>query len=170
MRATLCQKGVILNSKGAKMDEQELDFALSKKPKEKLLICTNINTDFCGELIKIAENNAEVVFSTTDAMLSDENKSIHTGFVFNSAAFVALCAINKKNSIIISSETKFLAPIELGHEVLFKATALQSGFKKCEVKVEGFLLDIKVFEGMFHIAVFDKKLFKLKTKDESGNK
>ena len=40
--------------------------------------------------------------------------------------------------------------------------ALQNGMKKCEVKVEGFLLDIKVFEAIFYIAIFDKKLFQLK--------
>ncbi len=140
------------------------------KPMDKLVICGSINTDFCGELIRISESNAEVVFSASQAMLSDEQGSIHSGFVFGSAAFAALCAINKKNSIIISSETKFLAPIELGHEILFKATALQNGFKKCEVRVEGFLLDIKVFEGIFYIAIFDKKLFKLKAKDEDESK
>ena len=55
-----------------------------------------------------------------------------------------------------------MAPIELGHEVIFQAEALQDDTKKCEVKVEGFLLDIKIFYGMFYIAVFDKKIFKLK--------
>ena len=136
------------------------------KPIDRLAVCTGINTEICGELIDIGENTAEVLFSTAVIMLSDGERSIHLGFLFNAAAYAALCAINKKNSIIISSETKFLAPIEIGQEILFRAVALQNGFKKCEVKVEGFLLDIKVFEGFFHIAIFDKKLFKLKLKDE----
>lgn len=152
------------------MQDQELETTVSLiKPVDKLVTCTGINADFCGELIKIGENSAEVVYATSSVMLSDE-KAIHSGFIFGSAAYAALCAINKKNSIIISSETKFLAPIELGHEILFKATALQNGFKKCEVKVEGFLLDIKVFEGMFYIAIFDKKLFKLKLQGEEDGK
>lgn len=149
------------------MQEQEVDTSMSLiKPADKLVVCTNINTDFCGELIRIAENNAEVVFTASSAMLSDNERMIHPGFVFNSASYAALCAINKKNAIIISSEVKFLAPIELGHEVLFKAVALQNGFKKCEVRVEGFLLDIKIFESMFYVAIFDKKLFKLKLKED----
>lgn len=135
------------------------------KPIDKLNTCIGINTELCGELVKLEENSADVIFSTAAIMLSDGEKAIHTGFIYNSACYAALCAINKKNSIIIASDTKFLAPIELGHEIIFRAQALQNGFKKCEVKVEGYLLDIKVFEGNFNIAIFDKKLFKLKLKD-----
>lgn len=140
------------------------------KPKDKLLICNAINSDLCGELKDIQEGSAQVVFTTSSIMLSDGEKSIHMGFVFNSASYAALCAINKKNSIIIASDIKFLAPVELGHEILFKAVALQNGFKKCEVKVEGFLLDIKIFEGMFYIAIFDKKLFKLKLMEDKDER
>ncbi len=130
------------------------------KPIEKLHTCTHVNAELCGELVRMDKDSAEVVFSTNAVMLSDEEKEIHMGFVFNSAAYAALCAVNKANSVVIASECKFLAPIELGHEILFKATAIQNGLKKCEVKVEGFLLNIKVFEGLFQVAVFDKKLFK----------
>lgn len=149
------------------MDEQDFEVSSSLlKPKDKLVTCEAINSDLCGELRDIKEGSAQVVFSASSIMLSDGEKSVHMGFVFNSASYAALCAINKRNSIIIASDIKFLAPIELGHEILFKATALQNGFKKCEVKVEGFLLDIKVFEGMFYIAIFDKKLFKLKLRED----
>ena len=140
---------------------EEVEFSLLK-PADKLVICANINADLCGELVKIEDNVAEVLFAPTNAMHSDNESAIHAGFVYSSASYAALCAINKKNSIIIASETKFFAPIELGHEILFKAVALQNGMKKCEVKVEGFLLDIKVFEAIFYIAIFDKKLFQLK--------
>ncbi|STP13306.1 Thioesterase superfamily protein [Helicobacter mustelae] len=151
------------------MQEQDFEQTSSLiKPKDKLLICNAINVDLCGELVSIKEGSAQVVFSASSIMTTDGEKSIHAGFIFNSASYAALCAINKRNSIIIGSDVKFLAPIEIGHEILFQATTLQSGIKKCEVKVEGFLLDIKVFEGMFYIAIFDKKLFKLKLKEE-GN-
>ena len=77
-----------------------------------------------------------------------------------------MAAINKKYSVLIAADVKFLAPIELGHEVIFKAESIQSDTKKCEVKVEGYPLDIKIFDSIFHIAVFDKKIFKLRFKDE----
>lgn len=138
------------------------------KPIDKLNVCASVNMELCGELTKIDDNMAEVIFSTAAIMLSDGERAVHTGFVYNSACYAALCAVNKRNSIVIASDTKFLAPIELGHEIVFRAQTLQNGFKKCEVKVEGFLLDIKVFEGIFNIAIFDKKLFKLRLKDQDN--
>ncbi|PAF42952.1 thioesterase [Helicobacter sp. 11S03491-1] len=136
---------------------------------EELIICTQLDTNVCGELISLSKNKAEVFFIPKESMVCDESM-IYTGFIFNAASYAALCAINKKNSLIISSQTKFLAPIELGQQMIFKANALQSETKKCEVKVEGFLLDIKIFDGVFQIAIFDKKFFKFKLKDNKDNK
>ncbi|EFR47191.1 hypothetical protein HCCG_01739 [Helicobacter cinaedi CCUG 18818 = ATCC BAA-847] len=119
-----------------------------------------------GELVELYRNKAIVRFRPNERMIMDESKMIHAGFVFNAASFAAMAAINKKYSVLIASDVKFLAPIELGHEITFKAQAIQSDTKKCEVKVEGFLLDIKIFDSLFHIAVFDKKIFKLRFKNE----
>ncbi|PAF44823.1 thioesterase [Helicobacter sp. 11S02596-1] len=149
------------------MDQQIDQSEQGQVNNEELIICSKIDGGMCGELLTLSQNKAEVFFVPTEAMLCDDT-TIHAGFVFNAAAYASLCAINKKNSIIIGSETKFLAPIELGHELIFRANALQSEAKKCEVKVEGFLLDIKVFDGIFYVAIFDRKLFKLKLKDEKG--
>ena len=45
--------------------------------------------------------------------------------------------------------------------MLFKAQSLQEDTKKREVKVEGFVLDIKIFDAMFYVAVFDKHVLNL---------
>lgn len=127
-----------------------------------LEVCTAMSPNVVGELVDLAKNKATVRFAPGDKMIMDDNKMIHAGFVFNSASFAAMAAINKKYSVLIAADVKFLAPIEPGHEVIFKAEALQNDIKKCEVKVEGFLLDIKIFDSIFHIAVFDKKIFKLR--------
>ena len=124
-------------------------------------IARDINFKFSGELVGLANNLSKVIFTPVPEMCVD-SRLIHSGFIFSAASHAALTALNKKNSLIIGADIKFLAPIELGHEVIFKAEALQDDTKKCEVKVEGFLLDIKIFYGMFYIAVFDKKIFKLK--------
>ncbi|RDU71980.1 thioesterase [Helicobacter aurati] len=124
-------------------------------------IAKDLNFKFSGELVGLANNLSKVVFTPIPEMCVD-SRLIHSGFVFSSAAHAALTALNKKNSLIIGADVKFLAPIELGHEVIFKAEALQDDTKKCEIKVEGFLLDIKIFYGIFYVAVFDKKIFKLK--------
>lgn len=133
-----------------------------------LEVCTGMSSAVVGQLLELYRNKAVVRFSPTEKMIIDESKMIHAGFVFNAASFAAMAAINKKHSVLIASDVKFLAPIELGHEVTFKAEAVQSDTKKCEVKVEGYLLDIKIFDSLFHIAVFDKKIFKLRFKDEEG--
>lgn len=131
-----------------------------------LQVCTSMPSSIVGELVELYRDKAIVRFRPNERMIMDESKMIHAGFVFNAASFAAMATINKKYSVLIASDVKFLAPIELGHEITFKAQAIQSDTKKCEVKVEGFLLDIKIFDSLFHIAVFDKKIFKLRFKDE----
>ncbi|WP_295739922.1 hotdog domain-containing protein, partial [uncultured Helicobacter sp.] len=123
-----------------------------------LQVCTSMPSNIVGELVELYRDKAIVRFRPNERMIMDESKMIHAGFVFNAASFAAMAAINKKYSVLIASDVKFLAPIELGHEITFKAQAIQSDTKKCEVKVEGFLLDIKIFDSLFHIAVFDKKI------------
>lgn len=127
-------------------------------------VARDISFRLSGELVGIGHNISKVKFVPIEEMCVD-SRLIHSGFVFGAAAHCALTALNKKNSLIIGSDAKFLAPIELGHEIIFKGKALQDDTKKCEVRVEGFLLDIKVFYGMFYIAVFDKKIFKIKFDD-----
>lgn len=148
------------------MDEQivETDQQPTNVTQDRI-VCNRIDTSVCGELTSLSKNSAQSIFVPKESMISDENM-IHSGFVFNAASYVALCAINKRNSIIIGSEVKFFAPIELGHQIVFQANIVQNESKKTEVKVEGFLLDIKVFDGVFYVVIFDKKLFKIKLKDE----
>ncbi|PAF43108.1 thioesterase [Helicobacter sp. 11S02629-2] len=124
-------------------------------------IALDINTKLAGELTHMSTGVAHLNFTPTEDMRLD-NRLVSSGFIFNSASFCALSAVNKRNSLVIGADIKFLAPIELGYTIKFKANALQDDTKKIEVQVEGFLLDIKVFYGMFYIAVFDKGIFKLK--------
>ena len=145
------------------LNEESVDIPLEN---DDLIVCTEMSPNIVGELLELYHNKAVVRFTPTDRMTMDQSKMIHAGFVFNSASFAAMAAINKKNSVLIAAAVKFLAPIELGHEITFKAEAIQNETKKCEVKVEGYLLDIKIFDSIFHIAVFDKKIFKLRFKDE----
>lgn len=124
-------------------------------------IYKKISRDLCGEIVELAKNSATVKFNPTPDMISDDNMIIHYGFVFNSASYCAMAAINEPNSIIIYSEVKFLSPLELGNEVTFKANAIHSDLKKREVSVEGFLYNIKIFDAIFHIVVFEKSMFKI---------
>lgn len=118
----------------------------------------------CGNITKLAKGRAIVRFVPDENMVMDKNERnqlIHSGYVFNAASYAAIVTINKRYSIMIASDVKFLAPIELGHEVFFYTQSTQDDSKKCEVKVEGYLLDIKIFDAVFHIAVFDKAPFSI---------
>lgn len=124
-------------------------------------VCKQINNELCGYIIERRTNYASVRFTPTKAMISDDNMLIHYGFIFSSASFCAISAVNRPNSIIIYSEVKFLSPLELGNEIIFKANVLQSDLKKREVSVEGFLFNIKIFDAMFHIVVFEQNIFSI---------
>ena len=132
---------------------------------DELKICKKINRDLCGEITKISKNKAEVRFIPTESMITDDNLLIHHGFIFSAASLCAMAAVNEPNSMIIYSETKFLSPIELNSDVTFKSHALQNDTKKREVMVEGFLYNIKIFDAIFHIIVFDKSMLKIDFKN-----
>lgn len=123
-------------------------------------VCANIDADN-GSIKELKHGKASVMLETTSKMVMDKTGLIHSGNIFSSASYSALLAVNHPNAIVIGAEVKFLAPIELGNEITFRAQTLQEDTKKREVKVEGFVLDIKIFDAMFYIAVFDKHVLSL---------
>lgn len=126
---------------------------------------TALKADFCGKIIKHSTEEVITHFNPTKQMVCDENNLIHSGFIFSAANYAAMCLINHPNALTIKSEVEFLAPLELDQEMVFLATIKQFNDKKYEINVKGSLLDIKIFEAIFHIAIFDKQLFKLNLKD-----
>ena len=123
-------------------------------------VCQNIDSSN-GVIKELKNQQANVLLETTSKMILDKSGLVHSGNLYSSAAYSALLAVNHPNAIIIGVEMKFLAPIELGNEVLFKAQSLHEDTKKREVKVEGFVLDIKIFDALFSVAVLDKHILNL---------
>lgn len=130
-----------------------------------LVICKMLKPDLCGSIIKMSEEEVLVKFTPSEQMIGDQNNLIHSGFIFNAANYAAMCLVNQAHSLTIGAEVQFLAPIELEQEMLFLATIKYTNDRKYKVLVKGTLLDIKIFEGVFHISVFDKELFKLDFKE-----
>lgn len=130
-----------------------------------LLACTSLKSEMCGSIIKMTYEEVITKFVPTKQMISDESNLIHSGFIFNAANYAAMCLVNQPHAITIGAEVEFLAPVEFEQEMMFLATIKQSNAKKFEINVKGTLLDIKIFEAIFHIAVFDKQLFKLNFKE-----
>ncbi|CAM2897749.1 hypothetical protein [Helicobacter burdigaliensis] len=141
--------------------ESEEEF-LTKPDNEDVIqkVCKSIDPQN-GAIQELKYGKSNVLLSTNSKMITDKNGLIHSGNLFSSAAYSALLAVNHPHAIIIGAEVKFLAPIELGNEVEFRAQTLQEDTKKREVKVEGFVLDIKIFDAMFYVAVFDKPVLNL---------
>lgn len=145
--------------------ELELNEGLQEgKDREKLNICNNIDADFCGDLLSANKSGAIVRFIPNEKMKMDDKNMVLPSFLLNAATYAAYAVINKKYSMIISIDCKFLAPIEVGQEIIIKAKAMQQDLKKCEVKIEAYLMDIKIFDAICALAIFDAPIFKLKLK------
>lgn len=138
---------------------------LVEKSWEDLVVCKTLKPDLCGVIVRMSEEEVLVKFTPNEQMVGDESNLIHSGFIFNAANYAAMCLVNHAHSLTIGAEVQFLAPIELEQEMLFLATIKHTNEKKYKVLVKGTLLDIKIFEGTFHISVFDKQLFKLDFKE-----
>ena len=124
-----------------------------------------INQQLCGKLIELKENYAKVKFEATEEMAVDELGLIHGGFTFGAADFCAMATINHPNVVLVSSNSKFLAPVKVGDVVIFESEVVFDDDKKQEVIVRGTIDDIKVFEGVFGTVVLKKHVLKLKISD-----
>ncbi|EEO25757.1 hypothetical protein [Helicobacter winghamensis] len=150
--------------------EEEEDF-LNKPDNDAVIQKTCLNINPANGVIKEQRyGKASVLLEVTNKMVLDKQGLVHSGYLFSSAAYCALLAVNEPNGIMIGAEVKFLAPIELSNEVLFRAETLQEDTKKREVKVEGFVLDIKIFDAIFYVAVFDKHVLSLHITKEMEKK
>lgn len=152
------------------LSKQEEDF-LNKPDYDTVVqkVCQEIDANN-GFIKELKQGSAIVLLETSRKMALDKIGLIHSGNLYSSAAYAALLAVNNPNAIVIGTEVKFLAPLEVGNEVTFRAQTLQEDAKKREVKVEGFVLDIKIFDAMFYVAVFEKHVLSLHITKEMDKK
>jgi acyl-coenzyme A thioesterase PaaI-like protein len=138
---------------------------MNETKKTELNTHKKINQQLCGKLIELKENYAKVKFEATEEMAVDELGLIHGGFTFGAADFCAMATINHPNVVLVSSNSKFLAPVKVGDVVIFESEVVFDDDKKQEVIVRGTIDDIKVFEGVFGTVVLKKHVLKLKISD-----
>ena len=118
----------------------------------------NIDTSLCGRVVKLEEGYAEVLLHTTRQMAADERGLVHGGFVFGSADYAAMCAVNDPHVVLGASTSKFIAPVKVGDTVLCKASVVNEKGKKREVQVAAFVQGALVFEGVFTTFVLDRRV------------
>jgi methylthioribose-1-phosphate isomerase len=109
----------------------------------------DINTSLCGKAVKLQPSYAEVLLHTTQQMSVDTQGLVHGGFIFGSADYAAMCAVNDPFVVLGSSTSKFIAPVKAGDTVLCKAKVLSEKGKKKEVVVQAFVKEKLVYEGGF---------------------
>jgi len=138
---------------------------MNETKKTELNTHKKINQQLCGKLIELKENYAKVKFEATEEMAVDELGLIHGGFTFGAADFCAMATINHPNVVLVSSKSKFLAPVKVGDIVIFESEVIFDDDKKQEVLVTGKIDNIKVYEGIFGTIVLKKHVLKLKITD-----
>lgn len=116
----------------------------------------------CGALVELEEGFARTELETMPNMAVDKEGLVHGGFVFSGGNYAAMVAINNPYAVVIGAEVKFLAPIEVGNVIEYEAKVLQAEAKKREIRVIGTVMDIKVFDGVFYVAIFEKHIFRIK--------
>ncbi len=108
-----------------------------------------IDDHYSGEVVKVEDGSAEVLLTTSEEMLADEQGLIHGGFTFSAADFAAMVAVNEPTVVLVAANVSFLAPIKLGDSALFRAKVVQQEGRKSLVEVSGFVGDQEVFKGEF---------------------
>ena len=154
------------------VNDDELEIDDYKDKEDEVLIKTHqrINGYYAGEVIVMERGYVEVRLTTAAEMIADDEGLIHGGFIFSAADYTAMLAVNEKNVVLVASDCQFLSPVKFHDEVNFIAKVRHKEGRKRNVHVEGYVLDIKVFEGEFKTVVTERHVLKLHLLDEEEEK
>ena len=155
-----------MNENEIEDDDLELEEYAHGEDKVFLQTHERINYELSGEIIKLERGYVETRLTTTADMLADEVGLIHGGFIFSAADFAAMAAVNERNVVLVGCDCQFLSPVKFHDEVNFIAKLRHKEGRKRNVHVEGFVLDIKVFEAEFKTVVTERHVLKLKLLEE----
>lgn len=121
-----------------------------------------IKSILVGNLVAMSKNSSKVVLQTTQEMSVDEFGLIHSGFLFGSAEYAAVAAVNEPNVVVIGCRAKFFAPAKVGDLITFEAKGRFEDARKREIKVIGMINEIKVFEGLFQAVLLERHILQTK--------
>ena len=148
--------------------DEELDVEFQEEMHIYLNTHESINQDLCGEIQKLDLGVVEIELTTTQDMVADDMGLIHGGFVFSAADYAAMAAVNEKNVVLVASECEFLSPVKLGDVVKIIAKVRHKEGRKRNVEVEAYVLDIKVFTGLFKTVITERHVLKLNLLETAG--
>lgn len=114
---------------------------------------TTVNTHLgishrlCGTPGTLKDGFATARFVATKDMGADAHGLVHGGFVFGLADHAAMLAVNDPNVVLGSAETRFLAPVKVGDEVLAEALVKEIKGKKRVIEVSAKVGETQVLSG-----------------------
>jgi len=117
-----------------------------------------LNNDINGKVIELKPAYSKVELITKDFMVADCQGLIHGGFAFCAADFAAMAAVNDPYVVLAKSETKFLAPVQLGDTIIFEANIINNDGIKNSIEVIGNVNEATVFKGLFYTATLTKHI------------
>lgn len=106
-----------------------------------------IDRRLCGEPVSLGEGTATVRFVASPDMAADDRGLVHGGFVFGLADHAAMLAVNDPFVVLGSAETRFLAPVRVGDEVIATATRTEQKGKKHVLAVSAKVGEREVLSG-----------------------
>jgi acyl-coenzyme A thioesterase PaaI-like protein len=115
-----------------------------------------IDRRLCGAPVSLGEGTATASFVATKEMAVDDRGLVHGGFVFGLADHAAMLAVNHPNVVLGSSDVRFLAPVEVGDEVVATATRTEESGKKHVLRVSAKVGDREVLGGTMTAFVLEK--------------
>ncbi len=107
----------------------------------------SISARLVGEPVDLEEGRASARLKTTAEMAADERGLVHGGFVFGLADYAGMLAVNDPNVVLGSADLRFVAPVEVGDEVVATASVVETKGKKRELQVSAKVGDRVVIEG-----------------------
>lgn len=115
-----------------------------------------IDPSLVGAPVALADGRATARLLTTEAMAADDRGLVHGGFVFGLADYAAMLAVNDPNVVLGSADTRFVAPVRAGEEVIAEAERTEVKGRRHVVKVTARVGDRVVLEGVFTTFVLDR--------------
>ena len=111
---------------------------------------TAISPSLCGSPILIRSGFSRVGMQAIEPMRVDESGLVHGGFVYGLADHAAMLAINTPYVVLGSSQSRFLAPVQVGQELIAEARVQDDeAGRRRRVDVTVFVDGTAIFEGVF---------------------
>jgi len=116
----------------------------------------SIDAQLVGAATHIEQGRASVRLVATGPMAADERTLVHGGFTFGLADYAAMCAVNDPFVVLGAAESKFLAPVRVGQEMVAQAEVIEQKGRKRTVEVQVAVEDRLVMTGTFTCFVLDQ--------------